>query len=199
MTGTDQIAEWTFFAVIACWFAFAAIFIFRKRPPKARESKRERVSSLGIFLQAIAYFLVWTWPLHRRLFTPISPMRHPAEVGLSVLTVAIAIASVWLVSAAVRTLGKQWAVSARLVHGHQLITDGPYRLARNPIYTGMLGMLLATGLAISRWSVLAIASAIFIFGAYIRIRAEERLLRAAFGAEFERYAERVPAFLPGIY
>jgi len=33
----------------------------------------------------------------------------------------------------------------------------------------------------------------------IRVRSEEKLLRAAFGKEFEDYAERVPAALPGIF
>jgi protein-S-isoprenylcysteine O-methyltransferase Ste14 len=63
----------------------------------------------------------------------------------------------------------------------------------------MFGMLLATGLAVSRWSVLAVASALFVVGAYIRIRSEERLLREAFRKDFDEYASRVPAFLPGIY
>jgi protein-S-isoprenylcysteine O-methyltransferase Ste14 len=33
----------------------------------------------------------------------------------------------------------------------------------------------------------------------IRVRTEEKLLRAAFGEEFEEYAKRVPAVVPGIY
>jgi len=33
----------------------------------------------------------------------------------------------------------------------------------------------------------------------IRVRSEEKLLRAAFGAEFEEYASRVPAVLPGVF
>jgi protein-S-isoprenylcysteine O-methyltransferase Ste14 len=33
----------------------------------------------------------------------------------------------------------------------------------------------------------------------IRVRTEEKLLRAAFGQEFEDYARHVPAVLPGIY
>jgi protein-S-isoprenylcysteine O-methyltransferase Ste14 len=126
-------------------------------------------------------------------------MPRPAELALSILTIAIAVFSVWLVVVAVSTLGKQWAVAARLIEGHKLVTEGPYNWVRNPIYTGMFGMLVATGLALSRWSVLAVACVIFIVGTLIRIRSEERLLREAFGAEFQRYAERVPAFLPGIY
>jgi protein-S-isoprenylcysteine O-methyltransferase Ste14 len=116
-----------------------------------------------------------------------------------VLTVAIAVASVWLVNAAARRLGKQWALAARLVEGHELIQDGPYRIVRNPIYTGMFGMLLATGLAAAQWIPLLIAIVLFIAGTYIRMRTEERLLSAAFGSEFEAYARRVPALIPGIY
>ena len=35
---------------------------------------------------------------------------------------------VWLSASAVRTLGKQWTYVARTIEGHELITQGPYRL-----------------------------------------------------------------------
>ncbi len=143
--------------------------------------------------------MVWFHPLQRKQFSPVASGSQAAEWGLAVLTVAIAVASVWLVNAAARRLGKQWALAARLVEGHELIQDGPYRIVRNPIYTGMFGMLLATGLAAAQWIPLLIAIVLFIAGTYIRMRTEERLLSAAFGSEFEAYARRVPALIPGIY
>jgi protein-S-isoprenylcysteine O-methyltransferase Ste14 len=85
------------------------------------------------------------------------------------------------------------------VEGHTLIQDGPYRFVRNPIYTGMFGMLLATGLAAGRWIPLLVAIVLFAAGTCIRIRSEERLLRQAFGSEFEEYTRKVPALIPGIY
>jgi protein-S-isoprenylcysteine O-methyltransferase Ste14 len=36
-------------------------------------------------------------------------------------------------------------------------------------------------------------------GLVVRVRSEEKLLLAAVGKEFEDYAERVPAVLPGIF
>ena len=108
-----------------------------------------------------------------------------------------AVASTWLVNAAARRLGKQWALTARLVEGHTLIQDGPYRFVRNPIYTGMFGLLVATGLAAGRWIPLLVAIVLFIPGTYIRIRSEERLLREAFGSEFEAYARQSPGVDPG--
>jgi protein-S-isoprenylcysteine O-methyltransferase Ste14 len=43
------------------------------------------------------------------------------------------------------------------------------------------------------------ASVLFPVGTSIRIRTEERLLREAFGSQFEAYAHNVPALIPGIY
>ena len=48
-------------------------------------------------------------------------------------------------------LGKQWALVARVPEGRKFLTEGPYARVCNPIYSGMFGMLLATGLAVSRW------------------------------------------------
>jgi protein-S-isoprenylcysteine O-methyltransferase Ste14 len=57
-------------------------------------------------------------------------------------------------------------------------------------------MLIATGLAISGPERLAIAVGVFMLGTALRVRAEETLLRAAFGAAFDSYAKRVPAVVP---
>ena len=188
-----------FYVDIVCWWLFALTFWLRKRPPRAQEAKRDRTSLIGLCLQAVAYFVVGFYPLQRGQFSPVASGSRGVEWVLAVLTMAIAIASVGLVNAAARRLGKQWALAARLVEGHTLIQDGPYRIVRNPIYTGMFGMLLATGLAAGRWIPLLVAIALFAAGTYIRIRSEERLLRQAFGSEFEQYARNVPALIPGIY
>jgi protein-S-isoprenylcysteine O-methyltransferase Ste14 len=188
-----------FYGIIACWWVFGLTFWLRRRPPKAREEKRDRTSLFGLLLQALAYFIVWYAPLQRGRFSLARSGSLAIEWGLAALVLAIAVASVWLVNSAARRLGKQWALSARLVEGHKLIQDGPYRFVRNPIYTGMFGMLLATGLATSHWIPLLVATVLFATGTYIRIQIEERLLRQAFGEEFEAYARKVPALFPGIY
>jgi protein-S-isoprenylcysteine O-methyltransferase Ste14 len=185
--------------VILCWFVFAGIFLLRKRPPKAPEAKRDRRATLGIVLQMIGYFLVWFQPPRRSFLPPVAALSGITGIAFSVFTISLAAASAWLIESAVRTLGKQWAVPARLVEDHKLITEGPYAYIRNPIYTGMLGMLIATGLATEHWIALIFAVVIFWIGLVIRVRTEEKLLRTAFGPEFEDYAKRVPAVIPGIY
>ena len=186
-----------FTVVMLSWFAFVIVFVARKNPPAAPDSKRDRFSILGIALQGISYLIVWS--VHRPFFTPIAGMGKQLEIVVAVFTMIVVIGSVWFVSAAVRTLGKHWSIAARVVEGHKLVTEGPYRIVRNPIYAGMFGMLLATGLAISHWVGLVIAIAVFAVGTLIRVQSEEKLLREAFGAEFAAYERRVPALIPFLF
>jgi protein-S-isoprenylcysteine O-methyltransferase Ste14 len=188
-----------FVVVMLSWLAFVVVFalFLRRKAPSAPDSKRERTSIAGIALQGLSYAVVWTF--RRPPFTPIVSASQSLEIGLAVLTMALANGSVWFVSAAVRTLGKQWSLAARVLEGHKLVTEGPYSVVRNPIYTGMFGMLLATGLAISHWLGLLIAIVLFAIGTSIRVHSEERLLREAFLEEFERYARKVPAVVPFLF
>jgi protein-S-isoprenylcysteine O-methyltransferase Ste14 len=57
-------------------------------------------------------------------------------------------------------------------------------------------MLVAASLAHGHWVGLLIASLVYYFGTLIRIRSEEKLLREQFGAAYEEYARKVPAFVP---
>jgi protein-S-isoprenylcysteine O-methyltransferase Ste14 len=189
-----------FATVIICWFAFAGAFILRKKPPSPPDQKREPGSLFGVALQGLSYALVWA--IHRQSFTLIidgSPPARKIALAGGMLAMAVAIGSVYLVMASIKTLGKEWSLTARVVEGHKLATTGPYARVRHPIYTGMLGMLLATGLAISVWQVLVIALVVFFVGTIIRIRSEEKLLRETFGETFDDYKQRVSAILPGIY
>jgi protein-S-isoprenylcysteine O-methyltransferase Ste14 len=60
----------------------------------------------------------------------------------------------------------------------------------------MFGLMVATGLAFSTWWALVAAIVVFLVGNRVRIRAEEKLLREAFGPQFDDYARHVPAFFP---
>jgi protein-S-isoprenylcysteine O-methyltransferase Ste14 len=183
-----------FCVVLLSWIAFAIVFIVNKKPSGGPAAKRESKSIIGIALQGVGYATVWIF--HRSYFSPIAAMTRPAEVALAIVTILLAIGSVCFCGAAVRALGKQWSLEARVVEGHNLIMHGPYRTVRNPIYTGMLGMLIATGLAVSHWVGMAAGIIIFGIGTLIRIRSEEKLLREMFGSQWNEYARRVPAVLP---
>jgi protein-S-isoprenylcysteine O-methyltransferase Ste14 len=110
----------------------------------------------------------------------------------SALTIAGAVFMVW----ARRTLGKQWSFGARTVEGHQLITRGPYAVVRNPIYASLALMIVALGMTFATPTRVAVALALYLTGSFMRIRAEEELMRTTFGEAWEAYRRRVPALIP---
>jgi protein-S-isoprenylcysteine O-methyltransferase Ste14 len=184
-------------SVIAAWCVFALIFLLRKKPKGGGSAVRyDPAARRGMILQAISYAMVWYSRTRRGGSHPIFPMPLAGQILVALLTAAIAAISVWLVLVAVRTLGRQWAVQAQIVEGHRLVLEGPYRWVRNPIYTGMFGMLVATGLAFATWQMLLAAVVVHLVGFFLRVRVEEKLLLAQFGQEFEEYKRRVPVLLP---
>lgn len=191
---SDATAEIVLAVVVLCWLGFGFILAVGKKQAAKVEKKRIAISHAGFFVQGLGYGALLASA--RTFFSPFLPMSKAAEVLLGAVTAAIAIWSVWFCLAAARTLGKQWALVARVVEDHELIMQGPYAIVRNPIYLAMFGMLIATGLAVSRWQGVVLGAIVFLVGNEIRIRSEEKLLRGTFGAKFEEYARRVPAFLP---
>jgi protein-S-isoprenylcysteine O-methyltransferase Ste14 len=140
---------------------------------------------IGLLLEAAGFALIWS--LRRNSLSPLLPLAGWAETIVAVMAAAIAAASVWLALAAIFVLGKQWSPAARIVAHHQLITAGPYRIVRHPIYTAMFGMLTATGLAISTWEALLLAMMVYLAGTRLRIAVEEKLLLDNFGGVYAAY------------
>jgi protein-S-isoprenylcysteine O-methyltransferase Ste14 len=194
---SDLPAEIACLVVLAGWIGFGLVLVIGKSRASRTEVRREAKSRVGFLLQCAGYAIAIFFP--RTFFSPIAPMSKTAEEALAAVTIAITIASVCFCLAAAWALGKQWALVARLVESHELIVSGPYAVVRNPIYLAMLGMMLATGLAVSRWEALVAGTVVFLIGNSIRIRSEEKLLRGAFGTSFDEYARRVPAFLPRLF
>jgi len=188
---------WSQYGVLAAWFAFAAIFFLPCRPAGGSAQRRDPMGLVGLVLQGCGFGLVWG--VRRPVAIPLVEAPFPVLVLLGVFAVVLAFGSALLTLWSVRTLGKQWALAARLLEGHELVTGGPYRYVRNPIYSGMLGMLLATGIAVSRPVGLVLGLVVFCVGTVIRVRAEERLLQDAFGQSWVEWSRRTAALIPGLW
>jgi protein-S-isoprenylcysteine O-methyltransferase Ste14 len=94
-------------------------------------------------------------------------------------------------------LGTMWSAAPMVKQEHQLRTGGPYGITRHPIYTGILGMLLGTGLlaGAGRWALIFPVGLVI---AEIKIHLEEGLMLATFPADYPRYRQRVPQLVPGL-
>lgn len=95
-------------------------------------------------------------------------------------------------------MGDAWRIGVDPEERTALVTDGPFRLVRNPIYSAMLPTVL--GLVLMVPSVLAVAAICALFvGLELQVRrVEEPYLLKAHGEEYASYAARVGRFLPGL-
>ncbi len=190
------VSYFTAIFVLVSWFVFALFFVFRKRDKNATKTKRDPASWFGVTIVGVGYAIVWSF--RRPMYSPL--FENPTLNIISALfAITISVCSIWCILSALRTLGKQWNVEATLVKEHRLITEGVYSIVRNPIYTGMLGMMLATGIAFCFPLPTIIATLIGWYGTHLRIKREEKLLRNAFGESFLQYCQNVPALLPRVF
>jgi protein-S-isoprenylcysteine O-methyltransferase Ste14 len=150
--------------------------------------RRARVSELGMTLQFLGVLLTFAL------------QRSPAgSTGIVLISCLVAAMSVWLTWLSLAHIGRQWRLKAVVMSDHELITSGPYRWLRHPVYTAFFGMMVANILMFTNWSAGIAALVLYVIGTEVRIRAEERILRAQFPAEFAAYESRTPAWIPPLH
>jgi protein-S-isoprenylcysteine O-methyltransferase Ste14 len=95
-------------------------------------------------------------------------------------------------------LGHRFSGLVAIQPGHRLVTGGIYGVIRHPSYLGLIVTSLGWGFAF-RSAIGVIIAALMLVPVVGRIRAEERLLRAHFGAEYDTYRARTARLVPGLY
>ena len=74
-----------------------------------------------------------------------------------------------------------------------LMTDGPYRISRNPMLTGIFSYLIGCGVWLWTWQA-AVFFVVFVLIMLLQVRSEEKRLRRDFGEEYEAYCRRTGRF-----
>ncbi len=187
----------SFAITIIMWIVFAIGFLLLKRRQKQNEQKKNKLAMIGMMLEGVGFAFVFT--VRREPFTNIFQMNSSIQILLTIFSGILAIASVWLGLSAVKTLGKQWNIKAQIIEGHELITTGPYKIVRHPIYSALFGLLIVTGYSMTLLWAFIIAIVFYFIGTIFRTRVEEQLLIQHFGDQYEKYKKKVPAIIPYIY
>jgi protein-S-isoprenylcysteine O-methyltransferase Ste14 len=147
-----------------------------------------------LILATLLFVAVMAW-----LWRPL-PVALPAVVRLASLALGALLyfPALGLYLWGLRTLGVTFAPSSgfgvRLHADHRLITTGPYAFVRHPMYLAVITTGIGGLLLYSTWAMLLFA--VTMFGLTVRARREEAALAAEFGADWEAYCRRVPAWLP---
>ena len=92
-------------------------------------------------------------------------------------------------------LGRNLTVTISTRADHALISSGPYRWVRHPLYTGGMVESLGVALLVANWAVAVSAVAFWVVVA-LRTAKEEAVLEQTFGENYRDYRRRVGRFLP---
>jgi protein-S-isoprenylcysteine O-methyltransferase Ste14 len=175
--GPTKVATVGLYSVFKVGVLAALSFFMWVRNPSRRPSREPlAIGACAVALAAVA---------------ALEPPSASGGTGWALAGDAIAAASyVWLF-ASILTLGRCFGV---LPEARGLVTSGPYRLVRHPVYLGELGA--CAGLVVAAPGARNVAIAVLFFAAqWIRMRLEEETLAEAFPA-YRDYAARTPRLLP---
>ena len=174
-------------------FAIALTVARRRRAPETG-GRRDPASMLGIAVQGVAFVVVAAGGARATL----DPLGSSALLAAAITALLMAGAlALFLWSTA--TMGRNWSLVARTRADHRLVTAGPFAHLRHPIYTALGLVVIAMAVAMGHAGRLLLALPVYACGTWLRVRTEERLLTAMFGADHDRYAARVKRFVPGVF
>ncbi|MDE3200090.1 MAG: isoprenylcysteine carboxylmethyltransferase family protein [Acidobacteriota bacterium] len=124
------------------------------------------------------------------------------DTSLWHLTTSVAIAGIVVTWAGVLfaiwarfTLGSNWSARPMVKVNHELVVKGPYRLARHPIYTGLLFAGLGSAILADRTIVIP-GMILVLVGLMMKIAQEERLMVETFPSAYPEYRGHVKALIP---
>jgi len=121
-------------------------------------------------------------------------LTHPSDglgiIGMIVCGLGIALA-IW----ARAYLGKNWGAPMSIKENAELITSGPYKYIRHPIYAGVILAML--GSALVGDAVWLIAIIIFLpYFILVSARKEEQNMTKLFPAEYPEYKKKTKMVIP---
>jgi protein-S-isoprenylcysteine O-methyltransferase Ste14 len=180
-------------AVTLGWMIFALTVVPIALRGRGRSARRDARSLAAMILQAVGFAMAWG---RARAAAGAPTSAGAAAWTWAVVAGALAVASGAFAVAAVLRLGRQWSFVARVTEEHALISTGPYAIVRHPIYSAMLGLLIATGMTFSTVPYTIAGVICYLTGTLLRTGIEERLLIGAFGERYVDYKKRVPALFP---
>lgn len=145
-----------------------------------------RSSGLAMWLSAILYVLNPRWMRWSRVDLP-NPVRWS---GVALAAVALPLAHWTLAS-----LGKNVTPTVATRERHELVTRGPYRWVRHPLYSVGTLFFGSFGLLAANWFVL-LSTLCTLVMLLVRLPKEEERLIERFGDEYRAYMEQTGRLLP---
>lgn len=161
-----------------------------------RQQSRFHIIALSLFAPfwfggIILYIIIPGWITF--LSIPLPDWFRLIMVGVTALCIPVIL---W----GYRALGRNWVHAlepSKFLRRKKetLVTSGPYRYVRNPIYLGSFTFIIALALVAANW-LLLVPALVLITIIYAQIGNEERMLIEKFGDRYREYMKRTPRLIP---
>ena len=193
-----MIFRWvSLFALLGC-LGTSAYLRHRARREGQRISRRAEgalfmavrgIVAIPLLLCPIAYVANPAWMNWASFRLPTSLRWLGVVLGMSAVPTAQ-----WVF----RSLGRNVSETVLTKEGHELVTIGPYRWVRHPLYATGIALFLSIGLMAANWFIILFVVIATVLMRLVVVPLEERELLHKFGDEYLRYIERTGRFLPRI-
>jgi len=181
------------------FLAMAAIRVYyrlqartgRKEPRKAEPA----VVLAKILLGAPAMLAILVYLFRPQMLNWSNLALPPAWrwAGAAILAVSVA-GLAWVHS----TLGRNFSTELRIRPDQTLVTSGPYRYVRHPMYSAFFLLFSGMGLLAANWFIGTAGLLALILIVLFRVSREEEMMVNAFGDQYRRYASTTGRFLPRV-
>lgn len=184
-----------FFSVFILTIAISGYY--RKKARESETISRTREGSLVLAgrvvlaLILLAFILLYTFAPGWISWSGISVPLWLRWVGV-ILAIPSPFLAVWIFS----SIGKNISETVLTKQEHELMTKGPYRWVRHPLYSMGILLIFSLGLIAANGMLLLFGLAALIIFRFVVIPAEEKNLVEKFGMDYEEYRSRTGALTP---
>ena len=199
----DMIFLVLFFIIVFIGTGIRRYYSYKIEKNSQRFSVRERVVEMihaegrifaVLYFASSAYLLILL-PLYLLFPSSFLLFQMPFPIWLRWFGVGLGFLSIPFLLWVHYVLDEEWSITLKFQTDHKLVTSGPYRRIRHPMYTALIVYELS-------W---VLVSAGFLFFVYyvitvllmiVRIPREERMMVEKFGEEYRSYMKRTGRLLP---
>lgn len=146
-----------------------------------------------LLLASLVLFFILSYPFYPD-YVDWSSLTVPSWIRWLGIFVALTcpLLSFWLF----RNIGSNISETVLTKQDHQLVTSGPYKHIRHPLYTTGILLILSLGTISGNWILILLASLTFLIFRFIVIPKEEQKLVERFGEQYVSYRNYTGALFP---
>lgn len=154
--------------------------------------------------QTPAYFTSALWAIYVTwlVMAPLNFIKwdrwsldHWVSDLLGWIAIPILATALWLFWYSHSTIGHYWSIRVELKVEHRLVTEGPYRHIRHPLYSALFLGYTGTLLALQSWILVAWFPA-FVASYLLFAREEEKFMERGLGETYRTYLRQTGMFSP---